>query len=353
MKRYLSLSTILLLSVPAAIFADMIYLKSGGSIECVIERERDDEVVTVTNIGKLTYPKSLISSVSKANDEENAKLRKKWEAQKEQRETEQERWQRFAEEQEAKGLILYNGQWVTKEEYEKLTKPKVAEKKEAAAVKEKPQKQKPPQEEPKEEPVKIADTIRFQNETDKQTYGYAVRLPPKYNSKAKWPVLFCFDPGGNGTDAARRFAYAAENLGWVVVGSLDAKNGPWEPIINAQEAMLKDIPKRFSVDEKRFYAAGFSGGARMSFLIAYKHPDQFKGVIACGAGFPEIAYRVSKNVAVYRCAGKNDPNLQEVKDLFGKLRLAGAKEHFQEFEGGHEWPPSDVITEALDWLAKQ
>ena len=344
MKRYFYFFTVFLLLIPGVIYADIIYLKAGGSVECVIEKETEYEVAVVVNIGKLTYPKTLVSSISKASDEENAKLKERWGSQKQRRETEQEEWKKFSDEQEAKGLILYNGRWITKEEYEESKKPKVESDKEAAALKEKPE---------EEKPSKFVDTIRFQSEADKQTYSYAVRLPPNYNLKTKWPVLFCFDPNGNGEYATQQFAHAADKLGWIVVGSFEAKNGPWEPIISAQEAMLKDIPKRFSVNEKRFYAAGFSGGARMSFLIAYKHPNQFKGVIACGAGFPEIAYRVSKNVAVYRCVGKKDSNLQEVRDLFGKLRLAGAKEHLHEFEGGHEWPPSDVITQALEWMVKQ
>ncbi len=351
MKKYVLLSIIFSFLIPAAVFADIIYLKAGGSVECVIEEETGDSITAVVSVGRLNYPKGLIASISKAGAEENMKLEEKWEAQKRQREAEQEKRRKFTDEQEAKGLVLYNGQWLTKEEYEALTKPKAEENKKTV-IREKPRK--PPEVKQEEEkPLKFVDTVRYQNEADKRTYSYAVRLPSKYNSKIKWPVLFCFDPDGNGEGAARRFAYAAENLGWIVAGSLDAKNGPWEPIMSAQEAMFKDISKRFSVDEKRYYAAGFSGGARMSFLIAYKHPDQFKGVVACGAGFPDIAYRVSKNVAVYRCAGKKDPNLQEVRDLFGKLRLAGAKEHLQEFEGGHEWPPSDVISQALDWLAKQ
>ena len=322
-------------------FADVIHLKSGGSVEGVIETETDDSVIIVVNVGELTYPKSLIESVSKASDEENAELKKKWEEQRKQREAEQEQQRKFAAEQEAKGLILNDGKWIAKEEQEKLTAPKTEEKKEV--TEQKPQEGKP---------LKLVDTVTFNYNA--ASYTYSVRLPPKYNTKAKWPVLFCFDPGGNGTDATKRFAYAADNLGWIVVGSLDTKNGPWEPIIAAQEAMLKDIPKHFKVDEKRFYATGFSGGARMSFLIAYSHPAQFKGVIACGAGFPDgRKYEIAKNIAVYLCVGKKDGNLAEVNKVYTRLDMAHVKVSKQEFEGGHEWPSPVIITQALDWIAKQ
>lgn len=303
-------------------FADAIHLKSGGSVEGVIETETDDSVTVVVKVGKLTYPKALIESISKASDEENAKLKKKWEEQKQQRESEQEQQKKFTAEQEAKEV-----------------------------VKEKPPAEKPPEEKPKEEkPLKLVDTISFY---DRFTYRYAVRLPPKYNTKTKWPVLFCFDPGGNGEDAAKRFAYAADNLGWIVVGSLDARNGPWPSIERAQEAMLKDIPKRFSVDEKRFYAAGLSGGARMSFNIAYNHPTQFKGIIPCAAGFHDNKQEIAKKVAVYFCIGKGDTNLKGVQRDYNKLDMAHVKVYKHEFEGGHEWPSPEIISQALDWIAKQ
>lgn len=349
MKRFILLLVILFLIImQGRLFADLIYLKSGAKIEGIIEKETDKAVTISIKIGGVTYPKTQIESIFKASDEENAKIKEKWKAQKELKETEREQWKKFATEQEAKGLIYHNGKWITKDEHEKLTKPKVEEE---VVLKEKtiPETQK---EEFKEErPPKPVDIISFY---DRFRYKYAVRLPPQYNTKTKWPVLFMFDPGANGGEAAYRFAYAVDKLGWIVVGSLDAKNGPWGPIRKAEEAMLKDIPKRFSVDEKRYYAGGLSGGARMAFLIAYNHPTQFKGVIPCAAGFPAgTEYEISKNVAVYLCVGEKDSNLEEVKGVYRKLHTAGAEVYLDEFEGGHEWPPEEVIINALDWIAEK
>lgn len=334
--------------------ADVIYLKSGAKIEGIIEDETEEGVTAAIKIGSVTYKREQIESILKSSYEDNMKLKEKWKAEKKQQETEQEQWKRFAAEQEAKGLIFHNGQWITKEEYERLTKPKVEEEKEVV-VEQKP-KLATPKEKPKEEkPLKLVDTVSFYDEVYRYRYRYAVRLPPKYNTKTKWPVLFMFDPGANGEDAAYRFAYAANKLGWIVVGSLDSRNGPWAPIERAQEAMLRDVPKRFRVDENRFYAGGLSGGARAAFAFAYRHPEQFKGVIACAAGLPGSAkkYGVSNNIAVYFCIGKKDSNFNEVKEDYGKLRLAGAEVYVHEFEGGHEWPLEEVIINALDWIVEK
>ena len=349
MKRFILLFVILFLIVmQGMLFADLIYLKSGAKIEGIIEKETNEAVTIFIKIGSVTYSKTQIESISKSSDEENMKIKEKWKVQKEQRETEHERWKKFVTEQEAKGLLYHNGKWITRDEYKKLTKPKIEEE---VVLKEKTMSETLKEGPKKKEQPKLIDIISFY---DRFRYKYAVRLPPQYNTKTKWPILFMFDPGANGEEAARRFAYAADKLGWIVVGSLDARNGPWGSIRRAQEAMLKDIPKRFSVDEKRFYAGGLSGGARMAFLIAYNHPTQFKGVIPCAAGFPTgTDYKMSKKVAVYLCVGEKDSNLEEVKGVYSKLRTAGVDVYLNEFDDGHQWPPEEVIVNALDWIAEK
>ena len=73
---------------------------------------------------------------------------------------------------------------------------------------------------------------------DDGVHSYAVCLPSDYEKREKCPVLLCFAPGGNGKLAVRKFAFSAERYGWIIAGSLDAKNGPWKTILKAQSAML-------------------------------------------------------------------------------------------------------------------
>jgi predicted peptidase len=183
-------------------------------------------------------------------------------------------------------------------------------------------------------------------------HSYAIYLPKNYNkNKAtrEYRVLFCFDPSGNGMGAVGKFIYAGEKYEWIVVGSLDARNGPMNPILKAQEAMLKDIPQRYNVDTKNYYATGFSGGARMAYTIAYRNPDRFKAVIACGAGFG--LGTIHKNIAVYHCIGDGDSNLDEVKSAYTQLKYLKVNTKLNVFSGWHRWPPPNVITEAVDWIA--
>ncbi len=179
-------------------------------------------------------------------------------------------------------------------------------------------------------------------------HTYALYLPKNFNKYRVYRVMFCFDPEGNGQIAVEQFKYAAEKYNWILVGSNDAKNGPFGPIIEAQEAMLKDVQERYKVDDVNFCAAGFSGGARMSYAMAYLHPDNFKGVIACGAGFG--VGNISRKIIVYHCIGETDPNLDEVKQAYNQLKRMGVNTKLNVFKGGHEWPPTAVKQDAVDWL---
>ncbi len=198
-----------------------------------------------------------------------------------------------------------------------------------------------------------AETIHFKD----GKYSYVVYLPPGYSTSKKWPVLFCFDALGDGELTAMIFSCAAINQGWIVVGSLDVKNGlSYQVISEIQDAMLNDILHRYSVDINQFYATGFSGGTYASYYIAYAYPDHFRGVIACGAGLGTdnvFARIVSSKISVFHCLGNNDFKYDEVVWAHHILIERGAHSKLRKYEGTHQYPPKEVILEALDWISKE
>ena len=100
------------------------------------------------------------------------------------------------------------------------------------------------------------------------TQSYALYLPSAYDPRRAWPVLYCFDPGGRGRVPVELFEAAAEKFGYVIAGSNNSRNGPWEDSVKAIEAMVRDTGGRFSLDGGRRYSAGFSGGARVATAVA-------------------------------------------------------------------------------------
>jgi poly(3-hydroxybutyrate) depolymerase len=115
--------------------------------------------------------------------------------------------------------------------------------------------------------------------------SYALYLPRNYDKSRKWPVLYAFDPGARGRIPVERFKDAAEQYGWIVVGSNNSRNASIQSSIDAWNAIIPDTTERFSIDDGRAYATGFSGGARMALTFATQCKNCLAGVIA-GAAFP-------------------------------------------------------------------
>jgi predicted esterase len=181
---------------------------------------------------------------------------------------------------------------------------------------------------------------------------YALYLPSNYDPKRKWPILYAFDPGGRGKIPVERFKEAAEKFGWIVVGSNTSRNTSGvQSSVDAWNAMARDTTTRFSVDDNRAYAAGFSGGARMALLIASQCKDCLAGVIAGGAGFPVgIEPASTMNFALFLFAGTDDFNYAEIKSLEEGLARANIAHQIETFPGRHEWLPSSMATEAAGWM---
>lgn len=184
--------------------------------------------------------------------------------------------------------------------------------------------------------------------------SYALYLPSSYVSSRKWPILFAFDPGARGRIPVELFAEAAEKFGYIVVGSNNSRNGPMKPILAAANAMFQDTQRRFTLDEHRFYAAGFSGGGGVAISLACGSSGLIAGVIGCSCPFPE-ELRNTKSVpfVFFGTAGIEDFNFPALRQLDRLLKQWDASSRMVVFQGGHEWLPKDMTFEALEWMELQ
>jgi len=199
----------------------------------------------------------------------------------------------------------------------------------------------------------IADTVRCRNAAGQ---SYALFQPAQYDSKKSWPVILIFDPAARGRTGVNTFIEAARKYGFILACSNNSRNGPVGDNFTAAAAMLKDVEDRFNVDQKRIYAAGFSGGSRfaMAFAITEK---KISGIIGCGAGLSndrEFLPSANTGFLYYGLAGTRDMNYLEMFDLISffndRTRVIS---YLRTFPGGHQWPAPDLIAEAVEWLILQ
>jgi predicted esterase len=184
--------------------------------------------------------------------------------------------------------------------------------------------------------------------------SYALYLPSTYDATRKWPILYAFDPGARGKFPVTQFKDAAEKYGWIVIGSNNSRNGSGQSSVDAWNAINNDVADRFSVDERRAYATGFSGGARMALFFAARCNECLAGVIASSAGFPSsMTPDASMHFSIFAAAGTDDFNFSEVRSLDEPLTKAGIAHRIQTFAGRHEWLPPAVAMEAIEWMDVQ
>ncbi len=181
---------------------------------------------------------------------------------------------------------------------------------------------------------------------------YNLYLPSAYTPEKQWPVMLVFSPGGNA--GLGLYRETAEELGWILAGCVECRNGPEEPIIRHRDALFRDLVERFSVHPHRLYASGFSGGARVSFGTMYTYSDWFDGIIPiCGGEYAGVGERREMPWAsIYGFTGETDMNNGEMRELQQELSDNYVVQDFvlEEFAGGHENPPQRLIARAMRWL---
>lgn len=169
------------------------------------------------------------------------------------------------------------------------------------------------------------------------------------------------------------FGAALDELGLMAIGADNAGND--RAIFDRLQLVLDAVAtaeRRFVVDGRRVYLAGFSGGGRCSTMLQYAYPERFAGAVPIvglnswhriplddgkfvpanspqpGGGETALA----RGRRVFAISGSKDYNLEEMEKRVEKL--AGAKYPVRlEVVPGmpHErMPPAALVSEGVRWV---
>lgn len=203
----------------------------------------------------------------------------------------------------------------------------------------------------------IVERIAAQPDT---TRSYALYLPSSYDPARPWPILYAMDPRGRALIPLRIFRDAAERLGYIVVSSYDTRSDQDDAMdVNyaGLEAMLADTQRRFNLDGRRLYLAGFSGTARSAWDFARMLSGNVPGIIGFGAGFPFPSASVltlwDSSLVFFGGSGLIDFNYEEMRALAFHLTRFGFRHRLEFYPGPHSWPGADVAGAALEWMEMQ
>jgi dienelactone hydrolase len=181
------------------------------------------------------------------------------------------------------------------------------------------------------------------------TQSYALYLPSSYTSVKRWPIIYFFDPAGRGRRPLELYKELGESYGFILAGSNNSRNFSSDQS-KAVNAIWDDTHTRLTLDERRTYVSGFSGGARVAGAMALSSPNQLSGVIAHGAGYPSGRAGSRDDLAYFFAVGNEDFNWAEVINIRREREEHGSPYRLCVFAGRHQWAPTAVMEEALQYM---
>lgn len=182
-----------------------------------------------------------------------------------------------------------------------------------------------------------------------ESQSYAVYIPLKGN-REPLPVVYFFDSHGDGSYPLSKYRQLADSFNFIIIGSNNSKNGDDWPIAeNIWTTMYNDSRSRLKIDTSLIYVCGFSGGAKVASYIALHH-HEVKGVIANGAGLPDVAAVGNVTFSFTAIAGEGDLNMTELVAINNSLDKTSTNHRIIFFDGIHEWAPESTMAIAFTGL---
>ncbi|MEP7238802.1 MAG: hypothetical protein ABI685_13080 [Ferruginibacter sp.] len=187
--------------------------------------------------------------------------------------------------------------------------------------------------------------------------SYALYIPAK-NERTSLPVIYFFDPHGDGAGALQRYIDLAERYRFIMVASNNSKNGnDWPTEDKIWNSLYTDIQTRLKPNNSRIYVCGFSGGAKAATYFTLQH-NYISGVIACGGALPEITQSGNFNFSFTAITGEGDMNRSDLVAVNSSLNDTSIRHRIIFFDGIHAWPPAGIMDMAfaglqLDAMAKK
>ncbi len=218
-----------------------------------------------------------------------------------------------------KGLVKYEGKWVTPKEAESLRRKAQEAKKKKKRLSSKGRGGRAGR-----------FSINIPVEGDQIRTVFSV---PNTGGRPT-PLLVWLHPDGAGEVGALK-GYASR-AGWIVVAPY-CPNKSWWRYPHATKAVMKvveEVKKAYNVDLRRIYMGGFSGGSTTTSFVGREFGNVFA---ACGMHCGVVTGRsVSERKApFYVYTARNDHLYKQYGDGVKTLRSAGHEVKFKFGEGGH------------------
>ncbi len=186
-----------------------------------------------------------------------------------------------------------------------------------------------------------------------QQLRWHVRVPPSESSG----VLVFVKPDRS-ADPQSEWARVLDqqNLIWVCAEDFGNDKSSAQRVLAAVLGLAL-VQRDYSIDSKRIYIGGMSGGGRVASMTITKFPHLFTGALYIVGvdSWTRVEEPLKEAIAANRyvfITGREDFNRAETRRVYDKYRRAGV-ESAQLIDLpslGHEYPDADTLTRAIRFL---
>ena len=126
-------------------------------------------------------------------------------------------------------------------------------------------------------------------------------------------------------------------------------NYTYEQNFEVQDHVLESVFGTMRLDPRQGLATGSSGGARCSWDMIVRHPQQFSGILLAAMSRGDLG-DLPPHVVLAHLHGDQDFNAPHIRKEAKFQQAQGRVYMHQEFPGGHEGGPLELRTQMLDWM---
>lgn len=184
--------------------------------------------------------------------------------------------------------------------------------------------------------------------------SFSLYLPRSFDTTKPWPIVFVFDPEGRGKTVSHLFIQAAEDQGYIVASSnnIDADTTLIENV-KVGARLVNKILNILPIAKNGIFTAGFSQGAQVANVLPTVFKD-VQGVMVIGDSWMNSDYiNKGADFSFIGLVGYSDYRFYNLLETANILDKAGLETQIYKFDGGHEWPMSNTLYNALGTFTLQ
>jgi predicted esterase len=177
---------------------------------------------------------------------------------------------------------------------------------------------------------------------------YSLYLPEDSSlAGRKLPAMIFLDPHADGQGPLQRYRSLADRYGFMLIGSMDMKNGrSLEEAASIVDDLVREAGTRLPADPSSITLVGFSGGAKAALATASGNKG-INAVIYCGAALPPA--NIPMSLPALGMTGSGDMNFSEVLAFYGAQDSVDGRQSLLADDGKHEWPDETLFENAFIW----